>query len=157
MMAKALQPWSPFREMEHFRRDFDDLFDRRLGHKGAGANPALNRPAIESYLEGDKVVVRADLPGVDPKDVHISVTGNLLMIKGSREDNTEKKECSFVCREVSYGSFERSITLPQGVKAEDIKASYKDGVLELIAPAPRETAARKVAIEVQGKKPKSIA
>ncbi len=149
-MAKVIQPWSPFREMEHFRRDFDDLFDRRLGHKVA--NPALNRPAIESYLEGDKVVVRADLPGVDPKDVHISVSGNLLMIKGSREDNTEKKECSFVCREVSYGSFERSITLPQGVKVEDIKASYKDGVLELIAPAPREMAARKVATEVQGEK-----
>jgi HSP20 family protein len=150
-MAKAIQPWSPFREMEHFRRDFDDLFDRRLGHgKGAVATPALNIPAIESYIEGDKVVIRADLPGVDPKDVHISVTGNLLMIKGSREDQTEKKECSFVCREVSYGSFERSITLPKGVRVEDIKVSYKDGVLELTAP--KETAARRVAIEVRGEK-----
>ena len=98
-------------------------------------------------------MIRADLPGIDPQNVEISVTGDVLTIKGSREEKSEEKERNFVVKEVSYGSFERSITLPQGVKAEDIKAAYKDGVLELTAPAPKETAARKVAIQVEeGKK-----
>jgi HSP20 family protein len=97
-------------------------------------------------------VVRADLPGIDPKDVEITVTGDTLTIKGSREEQREEKDRNFVFKEVSYGSFERSIPLPAGVKADDIKPSYKDGVLELTAPAPKELAARKVPIEVDGQK-----
>ncbi len=148
-MANPIQTWNPFREMEHFRRDFDEMFDRFLGRGKRGARePGVLEPAIESYIEGDKMVVRADLPGVDPKDVEITVTGDVLTIKGSREDKREQKERNFVFKEVSYGSFERSITLPAGVKADDIKASYKDGVLELTAPAPKDLAARKVPIEV---------
>jgi HSP20 family protein len=152
-MANPNQTWNPFREMEHFRRDFDDLFDRFFGRgKRGGRETAMPEPAVESYIEGDKMVVRADLPGIDPRNVEITVTGDLLTIKGSREDRREEKERNFVVKEVSYGSFERSITLPQGVKAEDIKASYKDGILELTAPAPGEMAARKVPIEVEEKK-----
>jgi len=148
-MANPIQTWNPFREMEHFRRDFDEMFDRFLGRgKRAAREPGMLEPAIESYIEGDKMVVRADLPGVDPRDVEITVTGDVLTIKGSREDKREQKERNFVFKEVSYGSFERSITLPAGVKADDIKASYKDGVLELTAPAPKDLAARKVPIEV---------
>ncbi len=138
-MANPIQTWNPFREMEHFRRDFDDLFDRFIGRRKRGAaEAALMEPAVESYIEGDKIVVRADLPGIDAKNVEITVTGDLLTIKGSREQKREEKERNFVVKEVSYGSFERSVTLPQGVKAEDIKASYKDGVLELTARRPRK-------------------
>ncbi len=152
-MANPLQAWNPFREMEHFRRDFDEVFDRFLGRGKRGAKePATIEPAIESYIEGDKLVVRADLPGIDPKNVEITVTGDTLTIKGSREERREEKERNFVFKEVSYGSFERSITLPDGLKAEDIKASYKDGVLELTAPAPKEMSPRKVPIEIEGQK-----
>lgn len=148
----ANQIWNPFREMEHFRRDFDDLFDRFLGRGKRGAKESASEPAIECYVEGDQLVVRADLPGVDPKNVEITVTGDVLTVKGSREDKREEKDRNFVFKEVSYGSFERSITLPAGVKAEDLKASYKDGVLELTAPAPKEITARKVPIEVEAAK-----
>jgi HSP20 family protein len=152
-MANPIQTWNPFREMEHFRRDFDDLFDRFLGRGKRGAKAAdAFEPAVESYIEGDRMVVRADLPGIDPKNVEITVTGNVLTIKGAREEKREEKERNFVFKEVSYGSFERSITLPEGVKADDIKAAYKDGVLELSAPAPKELAARKVPIQVDEKK-----
>jgi HSP20 family protein len=149
-MANPIQTWNPFREMENFRRDFDDLFDRFLGRgkRGTKATGAFE-PAVESYIEGDKIVVRADLPGIDPKNVEITVTGNILSIKGAREERHEEKERNFVFKEVSYGSFERSITLPAGIKTDDIKAAYKDGVLELTAPAPKELAARKVPIQVE--------
>jgi HSP20 family protein len=152
-MANRIQLWNPFREMEHFRRDFNEVFDRFLGHRKLGEKVRGElEPAIESYIEGDKLVVRADLPGIDPKNVEITVTGDLLTIKGSREEKREEKERNFVVKEVSYGSFERSITLPPGVKTEDIKASYKEGVLELTAPVPKELAARKVPIQVEAQK-----
>jgi HSP20 family protein len=152
-MANPIQRWSPFREMEHFRRDFDDLFERVLGQRKRGEKEmAAIEPAIESYIEGDRMVVRADLPGIDPKHVEITVTRDILAIKGSREEKREEKGRNFVFKEVSYGSFERSIPLPAGVKADDIKVSYKDGMLELTAPAPKELAARKVPIEVEGQK-----
>ena len=84
--------------------------------------------------------------------MEITVTGDTLTIKGSRQEKHEEKWRNFVMKEVSYGSFERSITLPSGVKREDIKVSYKDGVLELTAPAPKEMTARRVPIEVEAQK-----
>ncbi|HKD69329.1 MAG TPA: Hsp20/alpha crystallin family protein [Candidatus Binataceae bacterium] len=149
----ANQTWNPFREMEHFRRDFDELFDRFLGRgKRSTRETGSVEPAIDSYIEGDKMVVRADLPGIDPKNVEITVTGDSLTIKGSREEEREEKERNFVFKEVNYGSFQRTVKLPQGVKAEDFKASYKNGVLELTAPAPKEMSSRKVPIDVEHKK-----
>jgi HSP20 family protein len=151
-MPNPIQLWHPFHEMDRFRRDFDELFDRLVGFRRRGEKGIELEPAIESYVEGDKLVVRADLPGIDPKDVEITVTGDLLTIKGSRQERREEKERNFVVKEVSYGSFERSITLPSGIKTEDIKASYKDGVLELTAPAPKELAARKVPVEIEAQR-----
>jgi HSP20 family protein len=152
-MANPIRRWDPSRETEHFRRDFDDLFDRLLGRRERSEKKtAAIEPAMESYIEGDRIVVRADSPGIDPKDVEITLTGDTLTIKGSREEKREEKDRNLVFKEVRYGSFERSIPLPAGVKVDDIKVSYKDGVLALTAPAPKELAARKVLIEVEGQK-----
>jgi len=153
MARGALSLWSPLREMERMRRGFDDLFDRLLGDEAlAPWRPGLTVPAVESYIEGDKLVVRADLPGIDPKDVEVTVTGNTLTIKGSREQKREEKGRDFIHRELSYGAFERSLTLPQGVKADAIKASYQNGVLELTMPAPKELSAHKVPIKIEAAK-----
>jgi len=150
MARGALSLWSPLREMERMRRGFDDLFDRLLGDEAlAPWRPGLTVPAVESCIEGDKLVVRADLPGIDPKDVEVTVTGNTLTIKGSREQKREEKGRDFIHRELSYGAFERSLTLPQWVKADAIKASYQNGVLELTMPAPKELSAHKVPIKIE--------
>lgn len=150
-MANELERWSPFRELDRFRRDFDELFERFLGGRGRAVlgQPATTTPAIESFIEGDKLVVRADLPGIDPNDVEVTVTGNMLVVRGKRETREETKGKNFIHREVSYGSFERAVELPEGVKAEDIKAAYKNGVLEVSVPLPKETAPRKVAIQIE--------
>jgi HSP20 family protein len=151
----ALQLWNPIREIERFRRDLDSLFDRFFGeHEEL---PLSKTPAVESFIEGDKLVVRTDLPGLELKDVEVNVTGDILTIKGSREQRKEEKKWDFLHREVSYGSFERRLPLPKGVKAEEIKASYKDGVLELTMPVPRDMTPRKVTIETEANKepPKS--
>ncbi|SRR5579875_3119731 len=149
-MATALTVWSPIRELERFRRDFDELFERWFdGRWGFPATTSTLVPAIESFVEGDKLVVRADLPGVDPKDVEITVSGGNLIIRGKREQRREHASGDMIHREIRYGAFERSLPLPEGVKAEDIKATYNHGVLELAIPLPSSMVAHKVPIEVK--------
>ncbi|MBV8054194.1 MAG: Hsp20/alpha crystallin family protein [Deltaproteobacteria bacterium] len=146
-MANEAQAWSPFRELDRFRRDFDDLFDRFLGGRLSQQQPASNRPVLESYVANGKLTVRADLPGIDPKDVEITVAGDQLTIRGKREQQYEEKGQDFIHREVVYGSFERVVKLPGGVNPEEIKASYNNGVLELTVPLPEQSRTRKVPIQ----------
>jgi HSP20 family protein len=154
----ALQRWSPFRELDALRAEFDDLFDRMFGRRAA--EPKLmgpaERPALESFTERDKFVVRADLPGVSPNDVEITLVDNVLTVRGSRREEREEKKRNYMLRETSYGTFERAITVPRGIKADDIKAKFADGVLEMTMPLPKEAAARKVPIEAAGTERKAV-
>jgi len=147
-----LEKWNPSRELERFRHEFDDLFER-FGFEPGGLFKDWQltslRPAIESYVDGDKFTVRVELPGVDPKDVDVKVASGVLTVKGSREEKHEAKKRDFFQREFRYGSFERSITLPEGMKAEDLKATYHDGVLELTAPMPKEALPKEVKVQIQ--------
>jgi HSP20 family protein len=147
-----LEKWNPSRDLERLRHEFDDLLER-FGFEHGGLlkewHTTSLRPAIESYADGDKFTVRVELPGVDPKDVDIKVAGGVLIIKGSREEKHETKKHDFYRREFRYGSFERAITLPEGMKAEDLKATYHDGVLELTAPIPKEALPKEVKVQIQ--------
>jgi HSP20 family protein len=157
-----LERWRPWRELDRLRSEFDDLLDRfgfdrdwfarfpegrELFAEGS-ARPA--RFAVDTRMEEGKFIVHADLPGIDPKDIDIKVVGNVLTVKGSREEKRESKQADYMRREIRYGSFERSIPLPEGIKAEDLKATYRDGVLELSAPMPREAIPKEVKIQVEG-------
>ncbi len=158
-----LEKWRRGREMERFRDEFDDLMDRFGFDRDWFGRFPFNREwlaewetrpsklAIESRVEDDKFIVRTDLPGIDPKDVDIKVVGNMLTIKGEREEKKETKKADYVHREIRYGSFERSISLPEGIKGDDLKATYKDGVLELTAPMPKEAIPKEVKIQVEAK------
>ena len=83
-MPNQSATWSPFRELDRFRRDFDELLDRFLGGWPSRQAPARG-PALESYLENGRLIVRADLPGIDPKEVEITATGDQLTIRGKRQ------------------------------------------------------------------------
>ena len=107
------------------------------------------RPAVEAYVEDDTFRVRMDLPGIDSANIDVKVTGGTLTIKGSREQKLDTTKQDYFQREIRYGSFERSISMPEGIKAEDLKASYRDGVLELTAPMPKQSTAAGVKIEVK--------
>src|SRR5712692_6878743 len=148
-MANEPPAWSPFRELDRFKRDFDDLFDRFLGGRLARQSPG-HGPALESFVDNGKLVVRADLPGIDPKDVEITATGDQLTIRGKREQRHEEKGRDFLHREVAYGTFERVVKLPGGVNPDEIKASYNSGVLELTVPLPEQARTRKVPIQSPG-------
>ena len=151
-MAGELRVWAPFREVDRFRRDLDDLFDRFLGGNARSQTPAFV-PALECFVDGNDLVIRADLPGIDPKEVEVTVSGKQLTIRGRRKSQHEEKGHNYLHREVSYGSFERTLTLPAGVRAEDVKASYDSGVLELRATMSKEPGRRKVPIQIEEQSP----
>lgn len=153
-MANLPRLWSSsFADIGALRRSFDEIFDQMLGERPT-ARPfaAAHMPAIESFVESGNFVVRADLPGIDPKDVEITVSGNLLQIRGHRESASESRERDYYHREVRYGEFERSIQLPDGITGGDVKASYKSGILELRAPLPKESKPRKVTVTIEPSK-----
>jgi len=149
MMNKALQVWSPMlSELNRFHSDIDELFDRWFGGRtGNGTDNGVLNPALESFVADGKLVVGVDLPGIEPKDVEVMVTGKTLTIRGKREQRSEDKGSDWFRREVHYGSFERSFELPEAVKPEDITASYRNGVLELTAPMSESAPGRKIPIK----------
>ena len=96
-----------------------------------GAATAQSDLKVEDYFEGDRHIIRADIPGVDPdRDIQLSVEGGMLRLRGERRAEEHDRYHT----EIRYGSFERLITLPRGTKPEDITAEYADGVLTVSAP-----------------------
>lgn len=154
---KSLVPWKPMRELEHLEHRMEEMFDRFFGERRLGVwemeRPMWRgegwMPVIESHVENGNVTVKADLPGVDPKDVSISVTGNQLTITGERKHEEKKEEKDYFSQEVQYGKFARTLTLPEGVDADKVKANYKDGVLQITMPAPKGVAVKKIQIEAK--------
>jgi len=154
---KALTPWKPMRELETLRQRMDDLFEHlsgrffgpgERGHSVWGEGEALV-PAMESHIDKDTLIVKVDLPGIDPKEVSISVTGNQLTIEGERKREEKKEEKDYFYRELAYGKFSRTMTLPEGVDADKVKAVHKNGTLEITMPAPKQIASKKIQIEAQ--------
>ena len=132
-----------FRGLGGLHRDIDALFDGVFGSRDDVAPVADWTPRVETFVTDDKLVVRADLPGIDPKEVDISLEGNVLSVRGERK--AEKEEANY--REVSYGRFERRVRVPNGTDAEKIAATYTNGVLEVTVPLPKPVT-RKVPVEV---------
>lgn len=157
-----LRKWEPFKELSTIQRDMDDFFRRvfdsltpsRLFRREFKAEWY---PAIDVYMKNNQLVVHADLPGINPKDVDISLTGNVLTIRGERKAEWEEKKEGYMFGEASYGAFERSFTLPEGVDTTKCHAVYKNGVLELTMPAKAEALPRKVKIELEEGKEKKAA
>ncbi|MGD0083492.1 MAG: Hsp20/alpha crystallin family protein [Acidimicrobiales bacterium] len=97
---------------------------------------------IEEFLDGDTLVVRAELPGIDPdKDVELTITEGVLQMRARREEKSEHKSKDSYHSEFRYGSFVRSFRLPEGTKEEDVQASYRDGILEIRLPVSEMKAA----------------
>jgi HSP20 family protein len=148
-----LTKWSPVRELGTLHREMDELFNRVFGRAERwlpeGLGEAFFSPAVDYSVKGDKLDVRVELPGVDPKDVDISLTGNMLTIKGERKTEKEVKEENYYMREIGMGRFERTLNLPEGVDTEKIKAAYKNGILHITMPAGAVKASRKIEIEAE--------
>jgi HSP20 family protein len=163
--------FNPFEDFSSIFRSFDNLFrqtfDFDTGFRPAALLPEVSDtgeeprparreswlrwgyPAVESFRRGNEIVLRAELPGVDPKDLDMSLVDNQLVIRGEKREEHRQDDAEVLLREVSYGRFERSFTLPRGVKAEQLKASFNNGVLEVTLPAQGlEEAGKSVPIQI---------
>jgi HSP20 family protein len=110
------------------------------------AGPRTWTPAIDVVRENGNLVVRADIPGIKPEEVKIEVEDDILTVSGEHEERKEEKDKQYVRRERRYGSFIRSMALPPGVDAEQIRATTHDGVVEVTIPLPREAKSEPVRI-----------
>ena len=152
-MTKILTPWRPFRELTPFRHTPTDLFERFFEEwkwpRFEGEEEWALTPALETQVEGNVLTVKADLPGIDPKEVELTVEGKHLTIKGERKAEEKHEKGKTYHHEVRYGAFARTVTLPAEVDPDKIEAHYTNGVLEIKVPLPEEGAPKKVAIEVK--------
>jgi HSP20 family protein len=104
-------------------------------------------PAVDMIDRKDEIVLRADLPGLEQKDISVSVEGGVLSIRGERQEQREEKEEDYYYSERWAGSFYRAVTLPPGVDADKIKATFKNGVLEIHIPKTKQASGKRVEIQ----------
>jgi HSP20 family protein len=158
----ALIRWEPVREIGTIQNEMNRLFNTLFespshpGNGGAGAPLRRWIPAMDLVETEDDFVLRADLPGLSEEDVNIELEDNILTISGERKAEHEERKEGYYRVERSSGSFSRSLTLPEGVDPDAVKASFDRGVLEVRVPKPEAKKPRKVAISVGGGAPKTI-
>src|ERR1039458_4181880 len=126
----AITRWDPFREVASLQNRFNTLF-RDLNDAEAPLTTAAFVPAVDIYEDDKKVVLKLEVPGIEEKDLDVSVENNTLTVKGERKFETEEKEENFHRIERRYGSFFRAFTLPSTVDTEHMQAKYNAGVLKL--------------------------
>ena len=129
---------------EPFAQEFDRVFGSLFENGGRQMQRWV--PAMDLVEADDHFVLKADLPGLAEDDVAIEVQDNVLTISGSREAEHERKEKGWYRLERSYGSFSRSLTLPDGVDADKVEANFDRGVLEIRVPKPEERKPRRISI-----------
>ena len=139
----ALMRWEPMGEIESMRRAMDRMFGQMLGTGGLGSLPSLDIgrafvPNVEVYTTENEVVVKAELPGLDAKDVNVEIMEDTVHLTGELKKEEEIKEDNYYRSERQYGHFERLIPLPNRVKDGEAKASFKHGVLTIRAPLAEE-------------------
>ncbi len=141
----------PFRELARMEREMEDLFarfSREWPFARWAGEPRGWAPAVDMVDQKDEVVLRADLPGLEQKDIEVTVEGGMLTVRGERREEQEVKEEDYYCCERWAGAFARSLPVPPGVDAEKIKATFKNGVLQIHLPKTAEAKGKKVEIKV---------
>src|SRR5438270_10081706 len=148
----ALIRWEPVRELNTMQSEMNRLFNTFFedGPGNGGAQMRRWLPAMDLVETQDDLLLRADLPGLSESDVKIELEDNVLTISGERKAEHEERNEGYYRVERASGAFQRSLTLPEGVNPEAIKASFDKGVLEVRIPKPEERKPRKVAISVGG-------
>lgn len=140
----ALSRWSPWQDLYGMQREMDDFMRRMVGafeRPWGGAAPTRSTwiPAVDVFSREGDLVVRAEVPGINPdEDVDISVQNGVLHIRGERRQEERGNGDGAYRIESSYGAFERSVLLPEGVSPDDISATYENGILEVVVPKAAE-------------------
>lgn len=152
-MTNVIPRDSFFQDLFDFRRDFDQIFNRLLSgnpwwSEDGATSAGIFAPAVESYVDkdGKSFHVSMALPGVGPKDVQIHAQGNTLTISGERKVAHRAKDVDWLHKELWYGHFERTLTLPEGVDVNKLNAEYHNGLLEITAPVAASALPRRIEV-----------
>ena len=148
-MATKLTQWTPFKGLAALRDELDRVWDHFI--KDFPGKELLRGewvPSVDVSETKDKVVVKAEVPGMEAKDLDISLTDSILTIKGKKRHEKEDQDEDYHVVESSYGSFSRSIRLPSEVQADKVKADYHNGILKVTLPKSEEAKEKKVTIQV---------
>lgn len=144
-----LARWNPFRELVDVRDDFDRIVDRLFKPETDFWEGHTKAPLVDIYEEADSVVVKAEIPGLKKEDVDVSITGDSLTLSGKKKDVKEVKKENFYRKEIREGSFFRTIPLPCAINRDKVKASYKEGVLEVVLPKAEEEKKKELKVNIQ--------
>lgn len=145
-----IMPWKPFGELSSLRKEMDSLWDKFFGEKAlAKSFPEQWSPSVDISETDDGLVVKAELPGLEAKDVNVSLSGDLLTIKGEKKKEKEEKDEHHHYIERYAGAFQRSFRLPVEIQPDKVEASFKKGVLKITLP--KAETAKKKSIEIKVK------
>lgn len=147
---RPVDRFDPFRNVGEIQHEVNRIFDSFFGRPPAQGvrGDRVWAPLVDMYETKDDLVLMAEVPGVKEKDVSVSITGDLISIKGERRFDEEMKEPSVLHLERVYGRFERLVQLPIPVQADKVKATYRDGVLEIRLPKAEEVKPRQIKIDI---------
>ncbi len=149
----AITRWDPFRELNALQDRMTRLFQdswgslsTRAGEEGLAT--ATFVPPVDIYEDEHSIVIKAEVPGIDPKDIDVRVENNTLTFRGERKLEHEEREENYHRVERRYGSFYRSFTLPNTVETENLTADYNNGVLEIRMPKRAEAKPKQIKVNV---------
>lgn len=145
----AIVRWDPFKDFLTIQEDLHKMFDRFLGGSEGKSLGAVWAPAIDVFEEDKELVIQAELPGLEAKDVDVTVEEDSLTLKGERKFEKEEKEDKYYRLERRYGLFQRTIPFPVEVKVDQAKAQFKDGVLRITIPKIEERKVKKIKVKVE--------
>ena len=143
----AITRWDPFREVVSLQNRMNSLF-RDMNEGEAPMSTASFVPAVDVYEDDKKVMLKLEIPGMDQKDLDVSVENNTLTVRGERKFESEEKEENFHRIERRYGSFFRAFTLPSTIDSEHVQASYNAGVLKLELTKKPEAQPKQIKVNV---------
>ena len=156
--TKAVAPWRPFTDLPRWEREMDRMMEDFLGRRVKPWWPErwfrtegveVTAPAVDVFEEKDDIVVKAEIPGMDKNNIEVNLTDHMLTIKGEKKKEDEVKEENYYRTERSYGSFIRTLELPKDVHADKVKATFKNGVLEVRMPKTEEAKAKEIKVKVE--------
>jgi HSP20 family protein len=143
-----LTRWEPLRDMMTLREAMDQLFDDAFTRPRSASGVSV-MPVVDLYQTADEVVVKANLPGLKAEDVQISVTSDVLTLRGEFKQESEKKEATYHILERHAGTFERSVMLPVDVETDKSKAEFADGVLTITLPKAEAVKPKTISVKVK--------